>query len=461
VSLSAPHAADTIVAPATPPGEGGIAILRLSGPRAEAVLDAVFRGRVAASAMASHRLYHGRLCRADGTALDDVLAVLMRTPRSYTGEDVAEIHCHGGSCLLRAALDLCLAAGARLARPGEFTQRAFLNGRLDLAQAEAVAALIAARSEQAARAALAQLDGRLSNLLHRFTADLRDLLTLIEAHIDFPDDDLGGLDLIAVDERAAVIRAAMNRLLATFDTGRALRDGVSVLILGRPNVGKSSLLNALLGEARAIVTEIPGTTRDTVEEHLVLGGIPLRLVDTAGVRDTVDPIELEGVRRARDKVAAADLVLLLVDSSQPLSAEDRMAMALAPPERTLLVRNKCDLPVGTEAADLAGFQRQVTVSAKHGHGMTDLEAAVVDFFSGGASAALEEGVVLTERRHREALADALVAIERLRVASSAGRPLECLAMELREALDALGRITGETTPDDILERIFQQFCIGK
>ena len=461
MSLSAPHAADTIVAPATPPGEGGIAILRLSGPRAVEVLGAVFRGRVAASAMASHRLYHGRLCRADGTALDDVLAVLMRAPRSYTGEDVAELHCHGGSCLLRAALDLCLAAGARLARPGEFTQRAFLNGRLDLAQAEAVAALIGARSEQAARAALAQLDGRLSSLLHRFTADLRTILTLLEAHIDFPDDDLGGLDLTMVAGRAAAVQGEMNRLLATFDTGRALRDGVSVLILGRPNVGKSSLLNGLLGEARAIVTEIPGTTRDTVEEQLVLGGIPLRLVDTAGVRNTVDPIEQEGVRRARDKAAAADLVLLVVDASQPLSEEDRMAIALAPPQRTLLVRNKCDLPVGTEDPALAGFARQVTVSAKHGRGMAALEAAVVEFFTGGVSAALEEGVVLTERRHRESLVEALAALERFQAECVAGRPLECLAMELREALAALGRITGETTPDDILEQIFKQFCIGK
>jgi len=394
-------------------------------------------------------------------ALDDVLAVLMLAPRSYTGEDVAEIHCHGGSCLMRAALDLCLAAGARLARPGEFTQRAFLNGRLDLAQAEAVAALIGARSEQAARAALAQLDGRLSSLLHRFTADLRDQLTLVEAHIDFPDDDLGRLDLAGLAGRVAAVQEQMSRLLTTFDTGRALRDGVSVLILGRPNVGKSSLLNALLGEARAIVTEIPGTTRDTVEEKLVLGGVPLRLVDTAGVRDTADPIELEGVRRARDKVAAADLVLLVVDSSQPLCDEDRMAIVLAPPARTLLVHNKCDLLVEGQAAELAGFPRAVTVSARHGHGMAELEAAVVEFFTGGASAALEEGVVLTERRHREALTDALAALDRLRPAVSAGRPLECLAMELREALHALGGITGETTPDDILAQIFQQFCIGK
>lgn len=457
----APPAADTIVAPATPPGEGGVGIIRLSGPRAAELLGAAFRGRVAAVAMVSHHLYHGRLCRPDGTALDDVLAVLMRAPHSYTGEDVAEVHCHGGSRLLRCVLDLFLAAGARLARPGEFTQRAFLNGRLDLAQAEGVAALIGARSEQAARAALAQLDGRLSKRLQHYTGELRQLLTLLEAHIDFPDDDLGALDQMALRRRALAIRAEMAELLATFDTGRALREGVSVLILGRPNVGKSSLLNALLGEARAIVTDIPGTTRDTVEEQLVLGGIPLRLVDTAGVRDTCDPIEREGVRRARDKAAAADLVLLVIDQSQPLTTEDRMAIALAPPDRSVLVRNKCDLPQRCATAEFDGFPRQVAVSARGGAGLATLQAAVVDFFTGDAGAAFEEGVVLTERRHHEALLAALAAVDRLLAAGELQPPLECQAMELREALAALGQITGETTADEILNDIFSRFCIGK
>jgi tRNA modification GTPase len=434
--------------------------VRLSGPAAQRLLAEAFRGRLDPSAMVSHHLYRGRLVRVDDSPVDEVLAVIMRAPHSYTGEDVVEVHCHGGGQVMRSTLDLFLAAGARLAHPGEFTQRAFLNGRIDLAQAEAVAALIGARSEQAARLALAQLDGKLSLRLQRYAMELRDLLTLLEAHIDFPDDDLGPLDRPALAERVTAVREDMEQLLETFDSGRALREGVRVLILGRPNVGKSSLLNALLGEARAIVTAIPGTTRDTVEEQLVLGGLPLRLVDTAGVRDTIDPIEQEGVRRARDKAAAADLILLVIDASQALTAEDRMAMALAPPERTVLVRNKSDLPEGCALEELRVFARQVVVSARDGNGMAALEAAVVGFFCGHSAAAGDE-VILCERRHREALAEALLLLKGLLKGQIGGAPLECLAMDLREALSALGRITGETTTDDILEQIFGRFCIGK
>lgn len=456
----APPASDTIVAPATPPGEGGVGIVRLSGPQSESLLAKAFHGRTTPAAMASHHLYHGHLCRSDGTPIDEVLAVIMRAPHSYTGDDVVEVHCHGGSQLLRCILDLFLSAGARLAHPGEFTQRAFLNGRLDLAQAEAVAALIGARSEQAARAALGQLEGHLSKQLHLFSAELRDLLLLLEAHIDFPDDDLGTLDHLAVSRRAETVRAAITELMMTFDTGRVLREGVSVLILGRPNVGKSSLLNALLGEARAIVTEVPGTTRDTVEEHLVLGGVPLRLIDTAGVRDTTDPIEQEGVRRASEKASAADLVLLVVDGSQPLTAEDRMALALAPSERTILVRNKSDLPSKGETRDHR-FLAQIAVSVRQGTGLADLQAAIVAHFCGASGGDAAGGVVLTERRHRDALGGTLTAIDRFLAAQVAGEPYECQAFELREALAALGQITGETTPDAILEQIFSRFCIGK
>lgn len=461
MSRSAPHAADTIVAPATPPGDGGVGIVRLSGPRAEALLSASFHGHRAPAAMQSHHLYHGQLRRADGIPIDEVLAVIMRAPRSYTGEDVVEVHCHGGQQIMRGILDLYLAAGARLARPGEFTQRAFLNGRLDLAQAEAVAALIGARSEQAARVALGQLDGRLSSKLIEFTEEIKLIRVLVEAHIDFPDDDLGSLDLQALGARVKAVSEAMQRLAESFDTGRALREGISVLILGRPNVGKSSLLNALLGEARAIVTEIPGTTRDTVEEALVLGGLPLRLVDTAGVRDTDDPVERAGVQRARNKVASADLVLLVIDAAQPLNAQDFMAADLAPVGRTLLVCNKSDLPAAADLSRLNLSCHHVAVSARLGTGLDTLRAAIVAHFAAGGTMGPEGAVILCERRHFEALERARIAADRFLSATSEGAPLECLALELQEALSSLGEITGETTADDILEEIFDRFCIGK
>ncbi|MBE0599646.1 MAG: tRNA uridine-5-carboxymethylaminomethyl(34) synthesis GTPase MnmE, partial [Desulfuromonadales bacterium] len=307
---------DTIVAPATPPGEGGIGILRLSGPRAAEILQSFFRPSRGSGPLASHRLYHGRLITRQGICADEVMAVVMRAPRSYTREDVAEIHCHGGPQVMRRLLDLFIESGIRLARPGEFTLRAFLNGRLDLAQAEAVIAVIRSASEAASQVALQQLAGKLSQAIHTIRDQLVEVLALIETEVDFPEDELELPSRQALQERVEVARGEIDQLLASFDTGRTLREGMAVLILGKPNVGKSSLLNALLGEARAIVNPAPGTTRDTIEENLNLGGIPLRLVDTAGIRHTTDPIEAEGVRRARAKIPSADLVLLVVDGSQ-------------------------------------------------------------------------------------------------------------------------------------------------
>lgn len=455
---------DVIVAPATPPGEGGVGIVRLSGPGAVDCLDRVFRGRRPTTSMVSHHLYHGHLVNDRQAVIDEVLAVVMRAPHSYTGDDVVEVHCHGGSQVLRSVLDLFLATGARMAGPGEFTRRAFLNGRLDLAQAEAVADLIRARSERASRVALGQLEGQLSQKLHTFSEQLKEALALLEAHIDFPDDEVGSLDLPALLIPVRRVAEAMQRLAESFDVGRALREGISVLILGRPNVGKSSLMNAVLGESRAIVTEIPGTTRDTLEEQLVLAGFPVRLIDAAGVRDTEDPVEREGVARARDKASAADMVLLVVDGSQSLTKEDLLACELCRPDRTILVVNKCDQAQTGDVdrvVTLQLFTHRVQVSAKFGLGLTDLREAIVERLSDGAVGGGEEGMVVVERRHRDALLQAVAALARLEAAVSAADPSECLAMELREALGALGQITGETTPDELLEQIFSRFCIGK
>jgi len=452
---------ETIFAPATPPGEGGVAIVRLSGPEAETCLAGFFVGRRPVAQMDSHHLYHGRLCRQDGMSVDEVMVVVMRAPRSYTGEDVVEIHCHGGSQMLRNVLDLFMGTTARLARPGEFTERAFLNGKLDLAQAEAVADIIYARSERACRVAFGQLDGRLSRRIHHFADTLKNLLALVEAHVDFPDDEVGALDTRFVIEELKALAAEMAELGESFDTGRALREGINVLILGRPNVGKSSLMNALLGHSRAIVTAIPGTTRDTLEEQMVLAGFPVRLIDTAGVRSTDDPVESEGVRRASEKARAADLVLLVTDGSRVLTDEDRMAMELCSPSRALAVVNKTDLPSAFPWSDLAAFGRAFAISAKTGAGLAELQAAMVDRLGGHSAGDVGEDVVIMERRHREALIKALDALGRAEEAVANGAPLECLALEIREGLAALGQITGETTPDEILDQIFSRFCIGK
>lgn len=452
---------DTIVAPATPPGEGGVAIIRLSGPCSVEALSVVFRGRTNPPQMSSHRMYLGRLVGRNEQTIDEVLAVIMRAPRSYTGEDVVEIHCHGGSQILRSVLDLLLDAGARMAAPGEFTQRAFLNGRMDLTQAEAVVDIIRARSERAGRVALDQLEGQLSRRIYNYSGKIKESLTLLEAHIDFPDDEVGALDLTGVAETIRELRDEMVSLANSFDLGRALREGISVLILGKPNVGKSSLMNAVLGESRAIVTAIPGTTRDTLEENLVLAGFPVRLIDAAGVRSTSDPVEREGVQRARNKALSADLVLLVVDSSMLLDAEDLQALELCRPEKTLLVLNKSDQAQVCDLAPLASFTRRVAVSAKYALGLDELRKAIVSYLDHNEGLSGGEGGVITERRHRDALLGATSDLNGFLDAITSREPLECLAMDLRGALEALGQITGETTPDEILEQIFSRFCIGK
>ncbi len=451
----------TIVAPATPPGEGGIGIVRLSGPKAVSILDAVFVGKQLTSNMVSHHLYRGLLQKPDSRLVDDVMVVIMRAPHSYTGEDVVELHCHGGSQIMRSVLDLCLDTGALMASPGEFTQRAFINGRLDLAQAEAVIEVIRARSDRACRAALDQLGGHLSQQIYRFVAVLKSSLSLLEAHIDFPDDEVGTLELEPFALTLQSLRTEMEALVASFDMGRALREGLSVLLLGRPNVGKSALMNALLGESRSIVTEVAGTTRDTLEENLVLAGFPLRLIDAAGVRETEDPVEREGVRRAREKALAADLVLMVIDGSVALTDEDRLAFELCESDKTLLLINKSDQIQVLDLKTLPPFSGQVELSAKSGVGLEALRQKIVEQLSSDVAGEGVEDIVVLERRHRDALLQAISALNCFAEALVATAPFECLAMDLRVSLAALGQITGETTPDEILEQIFSRFCVGK
>lgn len=454
------HDSDTIVAPGTPPGEGGIGIIRISGKEAETLLRRIFRPSSPTGKLESHHLYHGRIVDGEGGGVDEVLAVIMRAPRSFTREDVVEIHCHGGSLLIARVLDLLVDYGARLARPGEFTLRAFLNGRLDLARAEAVADLIHARSVAAGKLALRQLDGEVSRAVYALREAVLGILAEIEAWIDFPEEDLGFSQFEHLAETSRALSDRIGGLLSGFALGRALREGLSLLIVGPPNVGKSSLLNVLLGEDRAIVTDIPGTTRDTIEEPLVLGGFPLRLIDTAGIRVSQDRVEAEGIKRTHDKIAGADLLLLVLDGSRPPGSADGEALALCVERPTLLIANKADL--GTVALP-APWDRlpRVDVSTHTGVGLDELRQAIVEQVRGPQGMGGQEGVIVSDRRHREALVRCRDSLARFLEGVQATRDPEFLALELREGLAALGEITGETTPDQVLEQIFSRFCIGK
>jgi len=449
---------DTIVAPATPPGEGGVAIIRISGPGAEAALGRVFRPHSASFPLSTHHLYLGDLLSSDNQKIDEVLAVIMRAPRSYTGDDVVEIHCHGSRLVVRQILDTMIQFQVRLAEPGEFTLRAFLNGRLDLSQAEAVIDLIQANSEQAGRVALSQMEGDLSREILSLREPLLQQLSLIEAYIDFPEEDLPSDDELLVLDPLRQVLQRIDTLCASFDQGRILRDGLAVLILGRPNVGKSSLLNILVGESRAIVTDTPGTTRDLLEERINLGGVELRLIDTAGIRTSDDPIEREGVRRARDKIELADLVLLLIDGSCPLSPEDRDLLELCSEKPLLVVRTKSDLGLLPMPPDFTSLTC-LSISAHEGSGIDLLQESILNHCLSDAAAS-SESLVICDRRHLAALVDTACSLRRF-FESWGMVSLDLLALELREALDALGRVTGETTPDEVLNAIFSRFCIGK
>lgn len=452
---------DTIAAISTPPGEGGIGIVRLSGRAAIDVAHAMFRSSTGRDIRRDRGpVFHGVIADARGV-LDEVLLHVMRAPHSYTAEDVVEINCHGGAGPLTAVLALALEHGARLAEPGEFTKRAFLNGRIDLAQAESVIDLIRARTDAAVRSAAAAGQGALSHAIRELREVLLDALARVESAVDFPEEDLPELVDAALRARLEDARARIGELLATAEVGRLLREGASIAIAGRPNVGKSSLFNALLRDARAIVTAQPGTTRDLLEESINLGGVPARLADTAGLRATDDEVERIGVERARQAVKTADIVMLVVDASMPSIPEDEALATDLAAENTpvVLVVNKIDLAPPPPPPAWAGNCRgAVFVSAKTGEGLKELEALLAQLLLGGASLSPEQPLV-TRVHQRDSLRRASAALDRL-LANYDASP-EFLSIDLRDALDALGEITGETTTEDVLDRIFSSFCIGK
>ena len=453
---------DTIAAIATAPGPSAIGVVRLSGPDTCTVLDRVFRpknGRPM-SRQEPRRLVLGDVLDRDGQVIDSALAVLFPGPGSYTGQDCGELQCHGSPVVLDAALAAMLAAGARQAKGGEFTRRAFLNGRMDLLQAEAVADLIDAETAQAAHNAVGQLEGVLSRTVAEIYDGLMAIVSRFYAVVDYPDEDIGDLQR---EDMLDTLRRAENRLeelLATFSRGKLLKLGVPTVILGRPNVGKSSLLNALLGYDRAIVTDVAGTTRDTVEEKVQVGHVLLRLCDTAGLRDTGDAVERLGVQRTRDAARQAALALLVLDGSRPLTAEDEDAIATAAAvPRQLVIVNKTDLPAGVEPAALSQrFGQVYPLSAATGEGVDALCRAVEALYPAGRQA---QGELLTNARQADAVARSLEAVRSARRALEDGMTPDVVLTDAEAALEALGELNGKRIREDLVQTIFSRFCVGK
>jgi tRNA modification GTPase len=465
---------DTIAAIATPMGDGGIGIVRISGRDAIHVAGRMFEtaSGIPVLELPSRTAHYGHAVDPiRDNRIDDGLIIVFREPSSYTGEDSVELSCHGGVVPVRKVLEAALRAGARLAEPGEFTKRAFLNGRLDLAQAEAVLDIIRSRTEEAMRVARRQLEGVLSQSIRSMRGEIVDILAHIEASIDFPEDveEWQPGRIIGLTRE---VMAHVSALIETADKGKIYREGLQAVLAGRPNVGKSSLLNALLRESRAIVTSIPGTTRDTIEESLSIGGIPVRMVDTAGVRETDDEIEQLGVARTEHALDNADLVIAVLDAADGFTPDDQELLSRISSKKFIVALNKSDVPRQSDAAGLAAqvqawikleLNQDVPVlntAATWNDGIRELEEAIVHVaFSGGLP--YTDGPVVSNVRHRRALEEALAALEQSLRTAQAGMSLDFISIDLKTAVDALGRITGETLAEDVIDRIFSEFCIGK
>ncbi len=446
---------DTIAACATAPGVGAISVIRISGERALDVAATIFSGPV--KSYQTHTAHYGQIKDAEGHPIDSVLLLVMKGPRSYTGEDSVEISCHGGNLITRRVLERIFEAGARPAEPGEFSSRAYLNGKLDLAQAEAVQELIASKSEIALQNAEKQLSGRLSKTIAAFQAELTKITAILEAWVDFPEEGLEFASFDALIAQLKDIAGQIEKLADTFHEGKMLNMGVSLCLLGAPNVGKSSLMNALLGKERAIVTDIAGTTRDLLEEDLQLSGLHFRLIDTAGIRETEEVIEQEGIRRSKLAMQEADLILLVLDASRALNEQDKALLDAVPREKTVLVWNKIDQATPPEAID---WQTKVHISAKERVGLDALRSAI-DKILWQKGPPTREEMTITKLRHRNALLNAQTSIEAVIVGLSSRLSAEFVASDMRNALNELGTIIGTNVTEDILTSIFSQFCLGK
>jgi tRNA modification GTPase len=457
------YSEDTIAAIATPAGEGGIAIVRVSGPDAERIATALFVRATAENGRLKSHMLHSGMIRDPKTDknLDQVLLTIMRKPRSYTGEDLVEVHCHGGVFVVRRILEVILSQGARHAEPGEFTKRAFLNGRIDLTQAEAVLDLIAARTEKGADVALSQIKGELSNWVAELREELLDILAQIEAAIDFPEEDIELLDRPALVSKIDALRRKIIVITDTYDWGRLIREGAKVCICGRPNVGKSSLFNALLGVERVIVTPTPGTTRDVIEESINLDGLPVLLWDTAGIRETTDQVEQIGVSLSLRHFDRSDAVLVVLDGSVSLTEDDRVFLSFTQDKKGLIVINKIDLERAVDLdvlGQVAKNKKLLMVSARQGQGVQDLKRSLREVI---LDADREPAFVLTNLRHKAALLRTEEVLAEAASALSQAGLTELVAVTLQQARESLEEIVGIVHTDDVLERIFSKFCLGK
>lgn len=455
---------DTIAAIATPSGTGGVGIIRVSGPAAATIAHHLFRPSNKNCSWESHRLYHGDIITADGSnILDEVLVVLMRGPHSFTGEDVLEINCHGSQVIMQSILTLLLQSGCRPARPGEFSQRAFFNGRIDLSQAEALADLVSARSEKSCALSLAQMKGALRSEIDSLRESLVEALAATEAAIDFTEDISGQEDSEILPQIGTII-SRLQKLLDSYQAAKICVHGLNVFITGKPNVGKSSLLNALTGKKKAIVTDIPGTTRDLITGSINLQGLPVNITDTAGIRQPENIIEKTGIDLVWENMADADLIIVLLDGSKPLAREDREIFAATATKDRLVIINKTDLPSALNIAEISSIAPEskiLQISAKFGRGIDELKEAIAATNVSIDKEEISSTVMINNLRHKTAIEKALGNIQKARENIAGGMSPEFIAFELREALDHLDEVTGRKIHDEILDKIFSSFCIGK
>ena len=457
---------DTIAAISTPPGEGAISIVRLSGPEAVKIAARVYHsGKKDLQKVATHTLHYGHIVDPDDPkTLDEVMVAVMRAPKTFTREDVVEINCHGGIVVVNQILQLLLRNGARLAEPGEFTKRAFLNGRIDLSQAEAVMDLIRAKTDRAADNALQQLDGNLSHLVKNLRQELLETLAQVEVNIDYPEyDDVEEMTSRLLREKTADIKVKIAAILQHAKQGKILREGLKTAIIGRPNVGKSSLLNYLLQEEKAIVTEIAGTTRDVIEEYVNLDGVPLKLIDTAGIRETDDVVEAIGVARSKEALAQADLVLLVLNQNEPLAKEDRELLALTANKERVILLNKMDLDNHLdldELKKLAPENELIPVSVITNVGLNLLADQIKERFFGGKMEA-QDATYISNVRHIGLLEQAEKSLAEVNRGLDAGMPVDLVQIDFTRCWEFLGEIVGESAPDELITQLFSQFCLGK